>query len=82
MMKKGSFLLLAALTGCSAGEDNSLVSKTPFPAFTEVDTGGPDVYKRQRFSTVDSRFRTAAGSMGESSLTGEGNIHREVEVLR
>ncbi len=49
MMKKGSSLLLAAalllaaLTGCSAGEDNSLVSKTPFPAFTEVDTQGNPV---------------------------------------
>ncbi|HJB14382.1 MAG TPA: TlpA family protein disulfide reductase [Candidatus Oscillibacter excrementigallinarum] len=48
-MKKGSSLLLAAalllaaLTGCSAGEDNSLVSKTPFPAFTEVDTQGNPV---------------------------------------
>lgn len=46
MMKKGSSLLLAllmllaALTGCSAGEDNSLVSQTPFPEFSEVDTGG------------------------------------------
>ncbi len=26
-----SVLLLAALAGCSTGEDNSLVSKTPFP---------------------------------------------------
>ena len=49
MMKKGSSLLLAAalllaaLTGCSAGEDNSLVSKTPFPAFTEVGTQGNPV---------------------------------------
>ncbi len=49
MMKKGSSLLLAAalllavLTGCSAGEDNSLVSKTPFPEFSEVDTGGNPV---------------------------------------
>ena len=49
MMKKGLSLLLAAalllavLTGCSAGEDNSLVSKTPFPEFSEVDTGGNPV---------------------------------------
>ena len=49
MMKKGSSLLLAllmllaALTGCSAGEDNSLVSQTPFPEFSEVDTGGNPV---------------------------------------
>ena len=49
MMKKGSSLLLAAalllavLTGCSAGEDNSLVSKTPFPEFSEVDTQGNPV---------------------------------------
>ena len=46
MMKKRSSLLLAllmllaALTGCSDGEDNSLVSKTPFPEFAEVDTQG------------------------------------------
>ena len=49
MMKKGSSLLLAAalllavLTGCSAGEDNSLVSKTPFPEFSEADTEGNPV---------------------------------------
>lgn len=36
-------LMLAALTGCSAGEDNSLVSKTPFPEFSEVDTEGNPV---------------------------------------
>ena len=45
-MKKGSslllasVLLLAALAGCSTGEDNSLVSKTPFPEFSEADTEG------------------------------------------
>lgn len=33
-------MLLAVLTGCSAGEDNFLVSQTPFPEFFEVDTGG------------------------------------------
>ena len=48
-MKKGSslllasVLLLAALAGCSTGEDNSLVSKTPFPEFSEVDTEGNQV---------------------------------------
>ena len=48
-MKKGFSVLVAAaltlavLTGCSAGEDNSLVSKTPFPEFSEVDTGGNPV---------------------------------------
>ena len=48
-MKKGSslllasVLLLAALAGCSTGEDNSLVSKTPFPEFSEADTEGNPV---------------------------------------
>ena len=48
-MKKGSslllasVLLLAALAGCSTREDNSLVSKTPFPAFSEADTEGNQV---------------------------------------
>ena len=35
-----------------------------------------------RFSTVDSRFCIVTGSVGESSLTGEGNIHREVQEFR
>ena len=35
--------LLAALAGCSTGEDNSLVSKTPFPEFSEADTEGNPV---------------------------------------
>lgn len=49
MIKKGFFLLLVlalllcVLTGCSAGEDNALVSKKPFPEFTEVDTNGSPV---------------------------------------
>ena len=34
---------LAALAGCSTGEDNSLVSKTPFPEFSEADTEGNPV---------------------------------------
>ena len=38
-----SVLLLAALAGCSTGEDNSLVSKTPFPEFSEADTEGNPV---------------------------------------
>ena len=48
-MKKGSslllasVLLLAALAGCSTGEDHSLVSKTPFPEFSEADTEGNPV---------------------------------------
>ena len=36
-------LTLAVLTGCSSGESDSLVSKTPFPEFSEVDTEGNPV---------------------------------------
>ena len=36
-------LTLAALAGCSAGEENELVSKTPFPEFSEADTQGNTV---------------------------------------
>ena len=49
MIKKGfclllaSALLLCGLTGCSAGEDNALVSKTPFPEFDEADINGSPV---------------------------------------
>lgn len=45
-MKKSLSLLLAAammtaaLAGCSSGGDDSLVTKEPFPAFEETDTGG------------------------------------------
>ena len=35
-----------------------------------------------RFSTADSFFRTAAGSSGESSFLGDGNIHREEILFR
>ena len=48
-MKKRVSLLLAAamtltaLTGCSSGNDTTLVSKTPFPEFSEVDTEGNQV---------------------------------------
>lgn len=45
MKKRFSLLLAAALTlaalvGCSAGKENELVSKTPFPEFSEADTQG------------------------------------------
>lgn len=30
---------------------------------------------------IDSVFRTAAGSRGESSFLGEGNIHRDPHML-
>ena len=48
MKKRLAFLLaaalmLTALTGCSGGKENTLVSKTPFPEFTEVDTEGNPV---------------------------------------
>lgn len=36
-------LLLAALAGCSSGEEDALVSKTPFPEFSETDTEGNTV---------------------------------------
>ena len=45
MKKRFSLLLAAALTlaalaGCSVGKENELVSKTPFPEFSEADTQG------------------------------------------
>jgi peroxiredoxin len=49
MMKKrfslllAAALLLAALAGCSSGEEDALVSKTPFPEFSETDTEGNTV---------------------------------------
>lgn len=48
MKKRFSLLLaatltLAALAGCSAGKENELVSKTPFPEFSEADTQGNTV---------------------------------------
>lgn len=36
-------LMTAALTGCSSGEEDALVSKTPFPEFSEVDIEGDDI---------------------------------------
>ena len=30
-------LMTAALTGCSSGEEDALVSKTPFPEFSEIE---------------------------------------------
>lgn len=48
-MKKRFALLLAAtltlavLAGCSTGKENELVSKTPFPEFSEADTQGNTV---------------------------------------
>ena len=37
-------LMTAALTGCSSGEEDALVSKTPFPEFSEVDIAGCLLY--------------------------------------
>lgn len=31
------------LTGCSSGEEDALVSKTPFPEFSEVDIAGDEI---------------------------------------
>ena len=36
-------LVTAALSGCGAGGEESLVTKTPFPEFTEVDTEGNEI---------------------------------------
>ena len=36
-------LMTAALTGCSSGEEDALVSKTPFPEFSEVDIAGDEI---------------------------------------
>ena len=36
-------LMPAALTGCSSGEEDALVSKTPFPEFSEVDIAGDEI---------------------------------------
>ncbi len=36
-------LAAAALAGCSSGGEDSLVSKTPFPEFSEVDTEGNEI---------------------------------------
>ena len=36
-------LMTAALTGCSSGEEDALVSKTPFPEFFEVDIEGEEI---------------------------------------
>lgn len=36
-------LMTAALTGCSSGEEDALVSKTPFPEFSEVDIEGDEI---------------------------------------
>lgn len=36
-----------------------------------------DLLQAARFRTLCSRFRTAEGSLGESSLTGKGHIHLE-----
>ena len=38
-------LMTAALTGCSSGEEDALVSKTPFPEFFEVDIEGEEIYQ-------------------------------------
>ena len=35
--------MAAALTGCASSEEDALVSKTPFPAFSEVDTEGNEI---------------------------------------
>ena len=39
-------LMTAALTGCSSGEEDALVSKTPFPEFSEVDIAGGSSWTR------------------------------------
>ena len=36
-------LVTAALSGCGTGGEESLVTKTPFPEFTEVDTEGNEI---------------------------------------
>ena len=39
-------LMTAALTSCSSGEEDALVSKTPFPEFSEVDIAGDEDLQR------------------------------------
>ena len=35
--------MAAALTGCASSDEDALVSKTPFPEFSEVDTEGNEI---------------------------------------
>ena len=46
-------LMTAALTGCSSGEEDALVSKTPFPEFDEVDMEGNTV-SSDMFASYDA----------------------------
>lgn len=46
-------LACAALTGCSSGKEDSLVSKTPFPEFSEVDMEG-ETFTSDLFAEYDA----------------------------
>ena len=67
-MKKRVSLLLAAamtltaLTGCSSGNDTTLVSKTPFPEFSEVDTEGNQV-SSDIFADYDATMSTSGTTL-------------------
>ena len=66
-------LMTAALTGCSSGEEDALVSKTPFPEFSGTDSGE----SREQLDTAREILKEKGVTYHNISPDPEGDFYKD-----
>ena len=74
-------LMTAALTGCSSGEEDALVSKTPFPEFSEVDIAGDEI-SSDIFTDYDATIVNFWNNGCGSCIAESGESREQLDTAR